>query len=94
MRLYPQLIPSRARSIASELAPLTLPEIERRSSLAHPWTVFTPTGGQKVTEKGLRDLQHAIRGIARKHGYSYEMDDGQTEPLRRGATGDFDADLA
>lgn len=67
--LYPRLLDTAAKSRYEELAALDLPALRISAATRHPAAIFAATGGTRVTDKRLTELQGAVRQLADEFGY-------------------------
>ncbi|WP_007024503.1 hypothetical protein [Saccharomonospora iraqiensis] len=70
---YPRLNENAARDLLSELTPLDVEELKRRSDTTHPQSDWYPTASHRVTAGRLADLRESIRSIAEDYGYPHAM---------------------
>lgn len=82
-RLYPRLLHSSAAELAESHGTLTPTELRKESDVRHPRTVFTPTGGNRIGEQTLRNLQKGVRTIAEEGGYPSSFPDRPARSARR-----------
>lgn len=73
--LYPRLPLAAAKDLAQEYAVLSVGELCRLSSCAHQAVQYAPTGGNRVSEEQLLQLQQSVRTYAREYGYPDPADD-------------------
>lgn len=88
-RLYPRLLHSDARDLSENYADLSLSELEDRADVQHPRSIFTSTGGTRVSQATLRDLRQGVRKIAVEAGYPSPFPDAP--PHRSRLDFDFEA---
>lgn len=67
--LYPRLPLPVAEAVVLKRAVLSVEELLEQSDIFHENIQFAPTGGNKVTEHELRDLQQAVRNCAEQFEY-------------------------
>ena len=67
--LYPRLSLPIAEAIVLKHAVKSVEELLEGSDIFHESIQFAPTGGNRVSEKELRDLQQNVRGCADQFGY-------------------------
>lgn len=85
--LYPRLPKLMALELAVQRAELSVKAlVELSTNLQHPSIQFAPSGGTRVTEEMLRELQTNLREIASRYGYPSR--------LRMKDSGDFDKSCA
>src|SRR2546423_7701090 len=74
MLLYPRLPKAVADESARAYRTLSVEELQARSDIRHRAAIYAPTGGNRVEEHFLRELQRQMRDIARQSGYPEVLD--------------------
>ena len=69
MFLYPRLPQITASTLAGDFASRSVQELKEASSVKHPAAIYAPTGGNRVSESLLLEIQDAIRECAFKSGF-------------------------
>ncbi|GAA1410621.1 DUF6339 family protein [Catellatospora coxensis] len=69
--LYPRLLPANARMIHAELEQVSVSDLGGHYNLEHVATVFTATGGDRVSKRVLGDLRTELVTAARENGFPH-----------------------
>jgi hypothetical protein len=77
MLLYPRLPAPTARLLIEEMADVGLDELRHGSSTRHPGCTYSPTGGNRVDERGIVELRDTLRTIADECGYPRSVGPGE-----------------
>jgi len=77
MLLYPHLPPTVARKLAEELLSRSIDSLFALSAISHPAAAFAPTGGNRVSDSYLREIDRCIRESANSCGYPASVDDSK-----------------
>jgi hypothetical protein len=72
--LYPRLLAGQAVPMHGEYRTLVIPELTRRARTSHDAAVYVATGGNRVTEDGLRELRRLVVDLAEQSGFPGEPD--------------------
>ncbi|MGW2839855.1 DUF6339 family protein [Streptomyces sp. NPDC001493] len=67
--LYPRLLPAQAKPLFAEYGTLAVSELAERVSFGHDSAVYVATGGDRISEKGLRELRDEVLALAVRAGY-------------------------
>jgi hypothetical protein len=68
-KLFPRLPPGPAMRLFDDLRKLPLSEIQSHRTASHPATVYTPIGGERVTQAALDELRSALLQHARESDF-------------------------
>lgn len=83
MYLYPRLPHSLGREIVKELANSSIQELEIRSGTSWDNCTFAPTGGMRINDKSLQELQTGLTVIARELGYPGTLNQSKSREFDR-----------
>lgn len=72
MLLYPRLLPSRAKALATEYRDLEPAELSARWATRDESAVFVATGGTRVNDDKLRHLRELVVDLAKESGFPAE----------------------
>lgn len=77
MLLYPHLPPTVARKLAEDLIVMDIDSLRVLSAISHPAAAYAPTGGNRVNDSYLREIDRYIRESADNCGYPDSVDDSR-----------------
>jgi hypothetical protein len=70
--LYPRLLAGQAKPMHEAYRRMTLSDLTERVATNHKSAVYVATGGDRISEKGLRELRELVVGLAREAGFPNE----------------------